>query len=88
MSAKFCIKKNPTSFFNPWLCRMAPGQAMHGRLVYAHLDDIAKGICILQLFPSIESAKTFIKENPDECDGQNVVYEVKTESCKMEMSPT
>jgi hypothetical protein len=87
MTTKFCIKKNPTSFMNPWLCRMAPGNHMPGTLVYSHMDHMTAGVTTLEVFPSIESAKTFISENPEMCDEQNVICEVKMESGKMEMVP-
>lgn len=86
MTAKFCIKKNPTSTLNPWLCSMAPGSPAEGRLVYASLDDITRGSCSLVTFGSPGEAGAFIADRPDLFANQ-VVCEVRTEAGKIEMIP-
>lgn len=79
MSGSYCIKKNEDSVLNPWLSRMSARMGLGNGLVYASLDDLIKGNCILETFPTIEAARSFIEGNP-ECDDRNVICQVTAAS--------
>ena len=83
----FCIKKNPTSSMNPWLCHTAPQRGLGDQLIYAGLEDIFRSGHRLVTFQSPEAARDFIAQNPMCCDDQNVIYEIVASINEVFMRP-